>query len=638
MGAVYPANIIAATVDGVAVSAPYIVGYSNRIGGQPAECQILLGNAVLESADHPNSKYRGKSASVTIDGAALITGYVYRVTKRQSDRSVVLTILDKRWHINKTYIGASLLETLDGDGLPTTTNGLRGLGADVVFNLGGKPNKSKTSLDFVQVGVDGATTNADYWTYANIVDWIWTNYITDVTKPTIPTTGGLGQKADELSLFGVPVGDALEEVFARTRSQWVLDGSNTAYIFDIDNPAATLALTFPDPDSPSPASAHTLSVTEEFEVEESIDDGAGQVDIVGGPQVREIMLTQGDFDSANYNEVEASPGWAETTGGIWQNFNFNWQSNVTNGASNGTTIHTIKPTIWAAKKIGPNLLPHEKSYSALPNLLIGRDQSGQFVPVDSEGKFEPISVGENLQFQYPDGFSLNLDSGHVITKWRSSLIGTPGALFLTLPYAESVDQPYRLTVPYQCAHRGWVSVSGSVPGAPASLRRAVIRNEFVHKTREAVKVVMPVIAYYVTNSLLFLVSDMASLPTGATKNYQDIIPIPLVPGQFNITLPAGTVVDGISPLNELKTLVTDNVGVSQINGQGAFPSWRVLLPGTRLTASPNNYALSGKEMVTAIAFNDNTQRLEFSFTNRLGSDITNLAQAFVDTRQYKRPL
>ena len=123
--------------------------------------------------------------------------------------------------------------------------------------------------------------------------------------------------------------------------------------------------------------------------------------------------------------------------------------------------------------------------------------------------------------------------------------------------------------------------------------------------------------------------------SGATQDYSNTISIPLNPMALTITLPEGTVVNAMGSLSELKSLVSPYVGLVNINGTGAFPSWTDLELGTLVSDASGAYGLTGSEFVIAVSFDDETQRLEFSFTNRLGRDAVAVASSFIDARKYR---
>lgn len=110
---------------------------------------------------------------------------------------------------------------------------------------------------------------------------------------------------------------------------------------------------------------------------------------------------------------------------------------------------------------------------------------------------------------------------------------------------------------------------------------------------------------------------------------------------MTINLPAGTIVDGMAELKEIRDGVNPYIGLSMINGQGTLPSIpdiTTFLPGVKISDATNQYDLTGSEVIIATSFSDTNQATDFAFTNRLGVDIMEIANQFVDARRYQRPI
>ena len=724
MGLAYDTPVVSIIVDPAGTPETItarLLHFTQQIGGRPSEFVFQLANK--RPKDVSNASYRGKTCQIKVNGTAKMTGTIQRIEKEWSRQTVVFTVLDDRHLINATYVGASLLETLDGNGLPTTTNGLPFYGADVVFNLNGLPNKDKSSLAFKPPGYEHNTTGRDYWRYITALEWLWTNCITAVSYPlqvsqvhtvtqagsagggsgsysvtvangtpwmaystdpwlttsttgtgtgsgqtvnfvkaanasadartgyiwVIPAFAGLDKKMDELGpLIGTPVAEALDALVGRTRAHWWIAGG-TGYVAAIDLPTSTLPLVIPDPDAPIAPDGTATDRPIDLHVEESTDDVVTQMDVIGGKQQREILTTSSDWTQTQWYGITINDGWAWDRvplfnfNSIWSNYDTeNYRSIVISGQgwiSGWPKSHiyryNIKPDIFATHKIGPNIATDDQPYRALPSLLLARDKNGNFINPDSELAYDAVSPLELLFQQYPDGATLDLDRGYLFAR------GYPGPWVLTgteiiKPPIYSGANPQNLTLAFECAHRAWKSASTSISGVP-DIRRAVIRDELIHKTREATKVVMPINASF-DNVSFFDITEGRTVPTGATKDYSTPTSIPLNPMDYTITLPSGIVVDGMAELNEIKNLVSPYVGLLNINGTGAFPTWVDLPLGTKLSDASGQYGLTGNEVVTAVTFDGETQRLEFQFTNRLGRDAAAIANAFVDQRQYRRPV
>jgi hypothetical protein len=674
MGQVKFAKTITVTVDPSGtpeVLKAYLVNYTRRIGSRPDEFVVMLADRYADTVS--NSAYRGKACSLAIGGSTVLTGTIHRIGKRYSDQRCEFTVLDNRWKINKTYVGAQFLETLDSNGLPTSfANGLPGYGADITFNANGKPNKSKTSLAFVYLGYEHNTANANYWTYGEALHWLWDNCVTDVAAPTEGWAfGGMEKKADEMALFGVPVGEAIDAILGRTRCTWTIDASGVAHIYAIGEgqfggtQAIVIRAATGTPHAPSGVDDWEV---EELQIEESTDDAIGQVDIVGGKQQREVLLGDSDFTRVDWFGIDLTPGWVGPgrfspftagMGDVWSNYQQNRYYYIYLASFGGnipslaeyTYRYNLKNDIYEAHKIGPDLQANEQPYQMLPQLLIGRDKAGNFVNPDQENAIEGVDPLELLKQQYPDGATLDLDRGYLFARGVSPVYGAgPGLYHMIRPPFNSLNNPVNFTIAFQCAYRSYKSVTSSVPGLTTQIRRALLRDEIIHKTREATKVLMPVNGIFDIGVPEWRIVDGITPPTGATKNYYDRY-YPLLPSSnaggaqdglplmdMTITLPAGVITDGMGQLNEIAGVVTPYVGLQSVNGRAVFSTWRDIAVGTNITSTNANYGLTGNEIVIAVSFSDDDQTTEIAFTNRLGNDVNRLAQAFVDARQYRRPL
>jgi len=672
----YAPNIVLVNVTGVGDLTSQLIHFSKVIGAKPSEFTVLLINK--RPKDVVLADYQGKAATISIDGVVKLTGNVMRVEKQFTQQNVLLTVQDYRWKMNATYVGASLLDALDGNGVPSTFNGLPYYGADVVFNLNGMPNKSKTALEFVPPGYEHSIAYADFWTYGQALEWLWSNCVTDVALPSNGglspkdwTFGGTNKKMEESAMFGKPVAEAIDEIVGRTRCQWYLGATNTPVFFSIDNPVATFVLNVGNPDAPVTPTDHTPI---ELDVEVSTDDTIGQLDIVGGKQQREVTLGT-SYSGSIYNgtQVQTATDWEqvpwfgiETSGGWnvpgltwvgspydlkWTNYSVERYLHVYTAAlMTGETFqeytyrYNLKSDIYEAHKIGKNLpIPtptvNFQPYKMLSQTLLARDKNGAFVNPDDPLAYEGISPLELLKTQYPDGANLDLDRGYLTARG-----GAPWLIqssFIIQPPWYSVSNPTKLTIVFECAGRAYVSSTNAVAGLPTQIRRCVVRDEFIHKTCEATDFIMPVVVD-IDALANWTVIEGVAVPAGWIRNYSLSGNIytsgPIRQQDFTISRPAGIVVDGIGKLNEIKSVVSPYVGLPMVNGSGALPTWVDLELGTRLTGAASQFGTTDLEVVTAIAFTDENQRLEFGFSNRMGIDIANLSSQFVNRFAYIRPL
>lgn len=647
MGYAYPANVGELTIDATVYKAK-LVHYTHSIGARPSEAQFLL----LEKTPNTisNSTLRGKTATFKVDSVTKLSGKVYRIGKRFADLGVVVTVLDNRQLINSTYVGSDLLEQLDSNGLPTGSfAGLAYYGADIVFNLNGKPNQSKTTpLTFVAPGYEHNTAYANYWTYGQAIEWLLTRYCSGYTiSPATPSGwawGGWDKKMDELALFGVPVAEAIDQICARTRATWWLKDT-TLYFASIDNPTASAALVIPDPAAPIAPDGTATDRPIDIEVEESVDDTTTILDIVGGKQQREVLLASTDWTQTQWYGINIQDGWYPERAPllsyypVWSNYdtelyrslvlnNYGW---ITAFPASHVYRYNLNPDIFESHKIGTDLDANSQPYKILPTLLVARDKNGNFINPDQENAYDGVSPLELASQQYPDGFTLDMDRGFAFGRGYGPF--TLSGLEQIIPPTSSLSNPSNLTLAFECSYRAYQSANVAITGVP-DIRRSVVRDEFINKTREDTRVLMPINATYDLISS-WSIANARPIPSGASANYSSPVAIPLRPMDLTITLPAGSVVNAMGSLAELKTLVEPYVGLININGTGAFPSWTDLEIGTLVSDASGAYGLTGSEFVIAVSFDDETQRLEFSFTNRLGRDAVSVASNFIDARKYR---
>ena len=729
--------------------------YQNSVGSKPGVLVVSLTN--YRPCDIVASAYQGKfcqlkaaqGTSFRVFGSPVVyfQGTIQRIEKVMNAASgeleVYFTILDARWNINSSYVGADLLETLDTTvssatyGLPLSfSNGLVYYGADVVFNLNGLPNKAKGSTAFSPPGYEHSTAYADYWRYVHILEYIWENWIAtapisiayplptaqyqaktvaasgtsgsgsfNVTFPfgipwaaystdgwltttatgtgtgspqsvayswaanadtvnslsgaitVVPSFGGLDKKAELIALTGKPLANALDEVFKRTRSSWTVGGDGTPKIFSIDNPTSSLALNILNPSSPGvPTSLTPIA----FRSEISTDDAVGRLDVIGAREQREVLFGVSDFTQTTCLDLQVTGDFSEILNtsddlgfGIVEFANaaknvylksFYNQFGVIVGTES-TYRYNLNTNIFESHYIGKNINSTDQPYKMLGQLLIARDKNGNYCNPDLPTAWSGVSPQELLKAQYQKGLTIDLDRGFIEARGISPYPATffPSIYLMNPPFWEQ-NNPQKFTVAFECAYRAYQSAVNSVTTAsPLQVRRAVFRDELIHKTREATQVVMPMSIAF--GSATYAVTEYSQLPVGATRNYSTggvtLTDCPLNQQNMTINLPAGTIVDGMAELKEIRDSVDPYIGLSMINGQGTLPSIpdiTTFLPGVKISDATNQYDLTGIEVIIATSFSDTNQATDFAFTNRLGVDIMEIANQFVDTRRYQRPI
>ena len=457
--------------------------------------------------------------------------------------------------------------------------------------------------------------------------------------------GGMEKKADGFELFGIPVGEAIDMVMGRTRCTWNIDSSGVAHIYAIDNFSGAQAIVVRD----ATGTQHAPSGVDDWEVEEliveeSTDDAVGQVDVVGGRVEREVLLGQSDFTQLGWYGISIDPSWVNgrclsfPRNGyypVWSNYDVQQYFSLTSWFKKYLYRYDLNRNIFAAHLIGPDLQANEQPYSMLSQLLIARDKYGNYVNPDQENAIEGVSPLELLKAQYPDGGTIDYDRGYLLM-WGGESYYIYGWEVVQPPiYGKS--NPGQFTVAFKCAYRAYQTVSHTVPGAASQIRRMILRDDIIHKTREATKVTMPVNGIYDFNNHLTTFTEGIPLPAGASKNYSATVGT-IIPTDLTISLPAGVVVDGMGELKQIADTIDPYVGIVSVNGRAAFSTWRDIAIGTNITTTNANYGLTGKEIVIAVSYSDDECKTEIAFTNRLGNDVNQLAQAFVDARSYRRAL
>src|SRR6185295_5279049 len=180
-----------------------LLHYASCLGSTPSEFTVLLmfNNAIPGSVGIPD--FIGKPCTLTINSVLECTGAIVDFSQFDDDNEmgIVISVVDVRHKINAFYVGQNHLEALDTDSSSATygtaatpTNGLAFYGADITFNFNGLPNKSKTSLDFVPMGFEHNTGNADYWTFGQALEWMWTNCIIPTSGVAMPTVAAATPK------------------------------------------------------------------------------------------------------------------------------------------------------------------------------------------------------------------------------------------------------------------------------------------------------------------------------------------------------------------------------------------------------------------------------------------------------------
>jgi hypothetical protein len=635
MPATFAPDSTTLVLNGVTTQA-VLLTWEHRPGAAPSRATVALPAKNAYDWGNPLN-YRGQTAVVSVNGTAKMTGRVYGQRNSMSDQTVILTILDNRWMINRDWVGRSKL----GAG-----NGLYYLGADVVFNLGGKGNKDKdtgiylnpaVSPDFVYEKASGGgtspsclDTDAAFWTYGDMIDWLWETFITDVTKPTIPDTDDLKTEAGELDVFGLPIGEALDRVFAKTLSTWTLDGDGNAYIFSLANPKTVRDIYFKNPATPDVPTNYTTDYPSQWDVINSIENTITDVNVVGGKNLLELTASGADFlspvQSKNIQATPTPPPAGEAMGGqlvyiYWSNYGQQEQYR-----------HKLSPDYYENHSGAGRRIRAKDKYKPIFNeLMIKRDEDGLYVSDDSDCGIYGVSATETLASQYTAGAQVNADMGEILATYVNGSTGNA--------------TPNHWTHVVETEERSVVTATVVPVGMPAHVYRPVLRNELAHKSRESgTKIEIPVDVVWIFNALgqsTWSVTEAIDVTTlldaGGSRNYALSGTGNFSFSNFTISMPAGTVFDAVSALQEVADELDSEIGRPAVNIEGAFPTMRDLELGDKFRCVPSNaYGSTGEEIVVAISFKDDVQALTFAATNHIGADALELATKFIDRRRFSR--
>jgi len=331
--------------------------------------------------------------------------------------------------------------------------------------------------------------------------------------------------------------------------------------------------------------AYDLDSPSELEVEQSIDSAVSQLDIIGGKVKREVMLVGSDFDGPLPHFV-ISTNQGTWNGSIlasgllgvssWSNFNQENYYNPFNAIISFNYRYNLKKDIFETLLIGKNLQDGDAPYRMFGNLLLGRDKTGQFMNPDDPTAYEAVSAEEILRAQYPMGGGVEYDRGYIYAEGMTP-ISTAGQLIMSPQH--SIEPPQKLTMVFECAYRAWVSQTTNVSGSPSLMRRAIVRNEFVHKVRGGsntnttggTKYLMPVTSLFYPAGTVETYPGTPTIPitypTGATPDfveYPSTTAPPLDPLSLTFHVPSGIVVDGVGALEEVKDQVAPYVGLKHV--------------------------------------------------------------------------
>jgi hypothetical protein len=698
MGFEFEPDSLVVTIGGVPFTVIKIRRWHNQLGFRPSRIIALIADQT------PGSISRGtlvnQPATFTLNGVLKFTGTCKNVTKSLRGRTVEVLIADARHDLNDIFIGQLHLGTPNTGSQPA--NGLPFLGADIWFNRQGLPNLAWSYSTQPPIGSGASYTNgapildtngnpqfcyqlpddgtqasecspsncalsqANYWNYGYLLGWILANYVTAIPFPSylLPSnianwTNDLLTPTEPLRLLGVPVGSALEEILARTITSCGLTPAGALYFWTRLTTATavgTYGLNFVSETTDLSNSSYELTMPEEFEVQIGSEDVVTDMEIIGGMQDREISPVGAGsscdwYPGASgsglpYGDIEFTiapifPPLYSYVIGAYEGIR--WWSNYVGGSPAhtfaGATIRfTFRADHYALHYAGKDMRRKDWGKRINGSLIEKRDQCNNYVNPLNECGIYNISTHEPFASQYPLGVSIDQDRAQLSTKRVVDVFGR-----LISPYD---SPPSGGVLPFRLETRQHVLATNNPDSLP-TITRAVIRDEFIHQTRESVQMVAPVdlTITIVGSSVSWAVNEAIALPSGWTRNYatSGTGSYPIV---FTWTTPGGpltntsngteVVVDGISPLSQIASLVQPELGRLSSKGRMKFPSYVSLPVGTKITATGGNYELVGDEFIVAMMYNGEEQSIEYQFANYLGHEAVELAHSFVDQRHFRR--
>jgi hypothetical protein len=631
-------------IDGVTRTAK-LVSWQTGVGARPAEAIVNLITEDAMSFDY--GMIRGRDASIRIDGRQLLSGHVYDTKGDLSLRNVLIRVLDRRHMLNKDWVGR---RHLGADGLPV-------LGADIIFNLDGKPNKDKNALQFVyernNIGEeeDCEVVEAERWTRRNIILWLIENYMDDVrlrTENDVPNYGGLEKECEQIDLTFVPVCEAVDIVLAGTVWTWTLDENDRIVFFSRKHPVGLTMMRFENRLSPVSNKQYTLEHPVVFDVSVETSNIITDLTIVGGKKQKEIMCSVADFlPVQQQKEIQPADETDISVVGTHLAMDFKNYNNAER------YIHRFDKARYEAHALGKNIRRKDPAKRCLSELLLKRDKEGNYVSPESECGVSGVGTQESLMSQYRGGVSINLDRAEIVADKNSESNGD--------------DTPTRWVVVMENEQRAYVTVTEEdserepigkpvarrrdQTSGPLEFHRAVVRADLVHQEREEVKILVPVYIYWSvnaeTNSHTWTATPQITIPSYATLDFAlsgggTITPLTDPPptnfhGGPTMTLPAGTVFDAEAALRDIGEMVKTEIGMpaSQING--AFPTFMPSLKlGLRVMTTPSRaFGAMNTELIVAMSYNGNTERFDFLATNSISGNINTLANDFLDRKKYQ---
>ena len=685
---------VVVTINGTSVQAS-LVRYQNQVGGAPAEAEFVFYNTVISNSGV--GAIKGKPCVLTINGSTFLTGTIVEWKLNYQDAppggtpvcEVSFIAVDARWLMAKDYVGRRHLDALDAQGNTTQANGVRVVGADIIFNrvtpvesrnmdnttgiaLGVNPafvyDKGNTTDEEICVSGGGSFLEASFWTYGDAILWMFQHYVDDVTQilvaghvvalstatfaSAISGFADMTRLTEEINLFGLNVVAAIDELFLRTQSNWFLDGNNVLCIFNRANPLAAETLKVGDPLAPALAGDFDANTLCRLNLCGGIRNVVNRMDIVGGTIIREINANSIDDFYPVRDDYSFQTGGVPAGSPLFGSNGFPIfgvpllaGTNTPGSTSNYLRLHNVRLGLnhsrYENHGAGRNTRRKDLAKPLQGELLLKKERDGNWVSSDNECGIYSFPINETIRPWVWTGCEIDLDRSEISFTVFDGVVAGGIIVF------PSMTPPLSgLIAPIETEIRAWVEAAQTLASLPSNRYGAVIRSEIRHKSRESYPISFPVLINYVyhatgdvtTGTWDYTVFEPLALPPGATRNYPlsgtHVANLP----NFTLTLAAGVVFDGIGALNELKDIAQSEVGREAVNMEGAFPMWRLTSLGSQLTIDGGGFpeATTGQEVVVALFFDGQTQETSFAASNYIGANASELAKSFINQRVFRK--
>lgn len=634
MAAGFNKNVATMTVNGTAWAAK-LLSFHNQAGVRPGTA--ILRAYLVTPGDVTNANVRGKQATISIDGTKVFTGYVLEIGKGLQGGIVDLFLYDLRWSLRRTFIGQNHLGN----------NALPVIGSDIVFNLNNNPNRTSATVTanvhkFVYEATGDDSKAAVYWTYRQILYWLFHFYVPDFTMPTLPAASEssplrLDQaNPGEVRIAWMRTDQAIELILSRCGLQLGCDKDGLLYVFDKDNPRGdTITLTFhpiPGEGGYKPAKEYSLDYPEDVYVRESIVDVVTDIYVVGGYSIRE-MSNDSDryFDRTQPFEIVPNGTWQyQVTSG-------KQTMNISNYRKDQSWKYTFDKTMYGDQHAGkgyPISVPYVKQKPALSTLRMARTETGNFVSKDAPDAKYAVGTHELLSATYPLGYIVDHSELAVIVPRHTTPDGT-----------DVTQSPRNWALPILTEERknGYQqqTFTGQAVNYVASL---VLRNDIQHYSREEIQVIAPVNGVLTRNadgtgSYTLTEPDGFTLPEGWTRDYTVDSPVALAANEKppipTLTVPEGTLVDGESEVGDMALKIKAYIGKPLVNVTAQWPSFKNVEVGQQIAQSGVDYGITGKEIVVGVSFDAERDITRIVATNSLHTDSRVAASSFVSNKSWR---